>query len=107
MDKSYLERKYTPASHVKIIDSIANKFNLNQEQERAFCIITNHACSPASEQLKMYLGGMGGTGKTQVLKAVVEFFKSTNQPQCFLIAAPTGAAAAVIRWINISLSFWV
>ena len=45
------------------------KFSLNTEQERAFRIIANYACAEHPEQLKMYIGGMGGTGKSQILKA--------------------------------------
>ena len=35
----------------------------------------NHASSKNQEQLKMYIGGMGGTGKSQVIKALVKFFE--------------------------------
>ncbi|KIJ93227.1 hypothetical protein K443DRAFT_47552, partial [Laccaria amethystina LaAM-08-1] len=54
----------------KVIDSVVQEFSLNEEQERAFRIIStvaNHATIKKSEQLKMYLGGMGGTGKSQVI----------------------------------------
>ena len=44
----------------------------------------------------MYIGGMGGTGKTQVLKALVQFFKKRNETHCFVIVAPTGTAAALL-----------
>ena len=40
---------------------------MNTEQERAFRIIANYTVSKNPEQLQMYLGGMGGTGKTQVI----------------------------------------
>jgi len=71
-------------------------FHLNQEQKRAFHIVSNHACNRNYEQLKMYIGGMGGTGKTQVLKALVQFFKKRNETHCFVIVAPTGTAAALL-----------
>ena len=47
---------------------------LNKEQERAFRIVANHATNHYSESLKMYIGGIGGTGKSQVLKALTHFF---------------------------------
>jgi PIF1-like helicase len=59
--------------------------------------VANHACSPDSEQLKMYIAGMGGTGKTQVLKALVELFKIRNESHRFIIVAPTGSAAALLQ----------
>jgi predicted AAA+ superfamily ATPase len=32
-----------------------------------------------SEKLKMYLRGIGGTGKSQVIKALVYFFTQQNE----------------------------
>jgi Helitron helicase-like domain at N-terminus/PIF1-like helicase len=97
VDKTYLERKRHSVDHKKMIDDIVGRFSLNREQERAFRIVANHACNPASEQLKMYIGGMGGTGKTQVLKALVEFFNLRNESGRFVVVAPTGTAAALLR----------
>ena len=37
----------------------------------------------------MYLAGMGGTGKSQVLKALVEFFKLRNESHRIIIIALT------------------
>ena len=96
VDKSYLERRQHSVAHKVIIDLIVIKFLLNKEQERAFQIAANHACNSYSEQLKMYIGGMGGTGKTQVLKSLTEFFKITNQTKRFVVVAPTGSAAALL-----------
>ena len=41
------------------------------EQKRAFKIIAHHSLESNSEQLKMYLAGMGGTGKSRVIKALI------------------------------------
>ena len=102
VDKSYHEQTSNNHSSSKISDSqilignIVQQFNLNREQERAFCIISDHACTPQSEQLKMYIGGMGGTGKTQVLKALIQFFTARNASHRFIVVAPTGSAAALL-----------
>ena len=96
VDKSYLERHHHSEKFKPIIDSIVQKFMLNCEQERAFHVVANHACTQQVEQLKMYLGGMGGTGKTQVLKSLIEFFNLTNQSHRFVVVAPTGSAAALL-----------
>jgi hypothetical protein len=69
---------------------------LNSEQNRAFQIIANHAVSESNDQLKMYLGGMGGTGKSQVLKVLSYFFETRNESHRFTIVAPTGSAAALL-----------
>lgn len=56
------------------IDAIIKKFTLNTEQARAFKTITEHSMQHQKETLKMYIGGAGGTGKSQVINALKEFF---------------------------------
>ncbi|KIM73485.1 hypothetical protein PILCRDRAFT_32906, partial [Piloderma croceum F 1598] len=53
-----------------IIDNTVSDFSLNNEQERSFRIIANHASTEKPEQLIMYIGGMAGTRKSQVIKAL-------------------------------------
>ncbi|KAF8230979.1 hypothetical protein L208DRAFT_1071206, partial [Tricholoma matsutake] len=48
-------------------------------------------------QLKMYLGGMGGTGKSQVIKALISLFEKRNESHRIMILAPTGSAAALLN----------
>src|SRR6202034_899058 len=45
----------------------------------------------------MYMGGMGGTGKSQVIKALMHFFKLRNESHHFAVLAPTGTAAALLN----------
>jgi tetraacyldisaccharide-1-P 4'-kinase len=40
---------------------------------------------------------MGGTGKTQVLKPIIEFFKRRNEEYRFLVLGPTGSTAALLN----------
>ena len=72
-------------------------YSLNAEQERAFRIVANHAMSSEPDQLRMYLGSMGGTGKSQVIKSLAHFFASRNEAHRFVVVAPTGTAAAILR----------
>ena len=74
IDKSYLDKTFHKAGCSDLVDSTVKEFLLNQEQEHAFRIVANHAICEKPEQLRMYLGGMGGTGKTQVLSALTCFF---------------------------------
>ncbi len=94
----YLLKKYSKDEReiVELKSSITSSFSLNKEQERAFKIITNHATSNTTERLQMYLGGMAGTGKSQVLKAVTKFFEDIGQSGQIVLLAPTGSAAAQI-----------
>lgn len=68
-------------------------YRLNADQTRAFLIIAERVINPKAEPLHMYLGGIAGTGKTQVIKALVAFFEKRDEAYRFLILAPTGSAA--------------
>lgn len=78
------------------ISAMTELFTLNEEQERAFRIVSQHAASLDPAQLKMYLGGMGGTGKSQVIKALVRYFTDRDEAHRFIVLAPTGSAAALV-----------
>ncbi len=73
VNQSYLLHDFKAQSKAaqKLIEEMIEKFSLNTEQERAFRIVANHASDSESEQLKMYLKGMGETGKTRVIKALM------------------------------------
>jgi hypothetical protein len=91
-----LTKSFNTGENKQQIEEIVSKFSLNTEQERAFHIITNHAISQQLEPLKMYLGGMGGTGKSRVIEALSEFFLVQKEAHRFVIVAPTGSAAALL-----------
>ena len=97
VNKSYLSRFFSSKEWQKTTDDVSKKFQLNKEQDRAFRIVANHACTTDSDQLKMNIAGMAGTGKSQVLKALVQFFKLRKESHRFIIVAPTGSAAALLQ----------
>ena len=84
-----------------MINACVTEFTLNEEQERGFRIIANHATTIQTEQLKMHLemhlGGMSGTGKTQVIKSLIHFFSQRNENHRFVVLAPTDTAAALLN----------
>jgi hypothetical protein len=98
VDKSYLKHNFKASNQndQTLIDSTASEYLLNAEQNRAFRIIANHATQKNADQLKMYLGGMAGTGKSQVIKALIRYFTKRNESHRILVVAPTGNAAALI-----------
>jgi hypothetical protein len=63
-------------------------------------MIVNHSKSPFASQLKMYIGGMGGTGKSTVLHALKAFFASQSESYCISIVAPTATAAALLGGVT-------
>ncbi|KAI4294021.1 hypothetical protein K525DRAFT_146565, partial [Schizophyllum commune Loenen D] len=76
---------------------IIAEFSLNNDQQRAFTIIAKHAGGVQTEPLRMFLGGMGGTGKSTVIRALMEFFRRRGEHHRFIILAPTGTAAALLN----------
>ncbi|RPD55788.1 hypothetical protein L227DRAFT_509559, partial [Lentinus tigrinus ALCF2SS1-6] len=99
VDKQYFMRKEFEVKDPmakELIDSTVHQFSLNEAQERAFRIVANHAVQSCGEHLKMYLGGMAGTGKSQVIKALTHFFSERKESYRFMCMAPTGSAAALI-----------
>ena len=69
----------------------------NEEQRRAFEIVARHVCH-GGRQLLMYVGGVGGTGKSHVVNAILTLFERLGRQSEIKVAAPTGAAAAVVVW---------
>ncbi|PPQ75527.1 hypothetical protein CVT24_013233 [Panaeolus cyanescens] len=98
VDKSYFYKDFqAPGPYMTPLVNISiEQYTLNEEQERAFRIIANHALAYDHEQLNMYIGGMGGTGKSQVLKALSHFFAERGEAHRFIVVAPTGSAAALL-----------
>jgi hypothetical protein len=97
-NKSYLTAKFKAKveKEQNVIDNTVSDFLLNSEQERAFHIIANHASTQKPEQLIMYIGGMAGTGKSQVIKTLMAFFERRNESHRLIVMAPTGTAAALV-----------
>ena len=48
-------------------------------------------------QLLLYVGGMGGTGKTHLIRAVVSLFDKLGRKKELQLSAPTGAARVIIH----------
>ncbi|CAF2910221.1 unnamed protein product [Rotaria sp. Silwood2] len=88
--------------------SIADEFTLNREQRAAFMIITSHLdgdsrCRTGDNngQLIMCIPGCGGTGKSQLIRALSKYFLITKRMQMMRKLAPTGIAAAEIGGMTI------
>lgn len=95
---TYLSKDYRPpeGGWEVLMNRVIADYKLNAGQQKAFRIIANHACCIAPNQLLMHLGGMGGTGKSTVIKALCEFFQSRDEQERFVLLGPTGTSAALI-----------
>lgn len=83
---SYYFTKYFKAKDLKaqkLAKRVTIDFTLNEEQTRAFNIIANHAIAEQPAPLRMYLGGVGGTGKSRVIEALQQFFIERGEAHRF------------------------
>lgn len=99
LDVSYFSRNFvtSPVQNQIMIEINEGTFKLNTEQSRAYRIITNHASTPGLKPLRMYIGGMAGTGKSRVFQALISFFKNRKESYRFLVMGPTGSSAALLN----------
>ena len=87
------EERHVEALEAIDVHEMAERWTLNKEQKRAFKIVVQHAAAEKCDQLLMYLGGPGGTGKSRVVSAISEFFEARKEQRRFRLAAYTGVAA--------------
>jgi hypothetical protein len=64
--KKYIDQMFRPSSKVdvQLLTNVIKEFWLNTKQERACHIIVNHGVISNPKMLNMYLGRVGGTGKS-------------------------------------------
>ncbi|KAJ3548530.1 hypothetical protein NM688_g5285 [Phlebia brevispora] len=91
------------------IQAVIEHWTLNDEQAYAFRIIARHASTPPAqkEQLRMFLGGPGGTGKSRVINALRDFFHRRGEERRFRLASYTGIAASNIGGITLHTSLGI
>ncbi|OWT42256.1 ATP-dependent DNA helicase PIF1 [Pochonia chlamydosporia 170] len=86
---------------------LAEVFTLNRRQSIAFLLICRHLDlmqqkeATTIPQLCEFIGGEGGTGKSRVIEALVELFRSKSMSNRLLVTATSGTAAARINGITI------
>lgn len=89
-----LFKKNAHSIREQVIDQM--NLRLNNKQLKAFNIVANHLISGSSKQLLMYVSGVGGTGKSHVIKSIVHLFEHLGCRKCLLLGAPTGISAVLI-----------
>ncbi len=96
IDKADLEKVCLPETVYSLRERISEEYSLNTEQDRAFKIVSTHAEQIRPQQLNLYIGGMGGTGKSQVLRALQSFFANMGEARRIMVVAPTGNSASLV-----------
>ncbi|KAJ6527126.1 hypothetical protein B0H19DRAFT_970260 [Mycena capillaripes] len=89
-----------PVQNVSV-EAHIKKWTLNPEQAQAFRMIPHHSLENHAEQLRMFLSGPGGTGKSRVIQALRDFFDLRGQNRRLRFSAYTGVAARNIHGITI------
>ena len=67
-----------------LLHSTIESYSLNREQQRAFCLAARHLHHREKTPLRMYLGGMGGTGKSRVILAIMGFLLYRDEAHRFI-----------------------
>ena len=97
----------------KNLDQIAcdviNEYSLNKKQKVAFELAISNVIKrerkEETQQIIGYVGGPGGTGKSQVINAIVEFHKRVKAKHKLKLTAYTGTAAKHINGSTTSALF--
>ncbi|SJL17395.1 uncharacterized protein ARMOST_20945 [Armillaria ostoyae] len=109
--------KHEKLSTADLLQCTVDKFKLNPEQEIAFRIMADVFLKrlevgdveddggPELFPLRMFLMGSGGTGKTYVIKALVDVMESFGYAHAVRFIAPTGSAAAINDGLTIHTAF--
>ncbi|KAJ3479965.1 hypothetical protein NLI96_g8691 [Meripilus lineatus] len=92
----YSADKFVDQSAQVIAKTIKDDFTLNDGQSRSYSLIVAQLNAHDPAPLRMYLGGIGGTGKSQVIKCIIAYLAARDQSHRFIVMAPTGSAAALI-----------
>ena len=77
LQESYTNKGHTVDQHYwDIVSNVIDHMSLHQniEQLRAFMIIVHHVFVE-DDQLLMHVSGVGGTGKSHLISAIVLFFE--------------------------------
>ena len=84
----------------QIADDIITEYSLNKKQKFAFKLAISNVIkrerNEETRQIIAYVGGPGGTGKSQVIKAIVAFHKKIKRKRTLKLTAYTGTAAKLI-----------
>jgi DNA replication protein DnaC len=76
-------------------------FTLNYMQNKAYEMISRHSLEKKPDQLRMYIAGPGGTGKSRIIDAIRVFFEKQNQSHRLRMASFTGVASQNIHGMTL------
>ncbi len=99
--KSHLVQSLHDESEDIVVSRLCE--DMGSMQSRTEHSVLSHSIS---SNPRMYVGGMGGTGKTRVLNALTSYFCHQGESKWLIAVAPTGTAAALVKGLTLK-SFMV
>ncbi len=78
-----------------------DEFGLNPLQSTAYRMITEHSMCENPPQLRMYIAGAGGTGKSRIIDAVRHFFNIQHQQNRLRVTSFTGVASRNVHGMTL------
>ncbi len=92
--------KFSSQNRLDVLQDVISRFSLNAKQIEAFKLIgtnvINRIKGLQADQILMYLGGAGGTGKTRVIEAIVYLHEILGIKDTLQLSAYTGTASSAI-----------
>jgi len=93
--------KKSKSECVNNMQNILSEFTLNKMQSAVYKRIAEHSFSDNAEQLRMFVAGPAGTGKSWVIDALRKFFQIQNQHYRLRLASFTGVASRNIHGMTL------
>ncbi|KAK0219147.1 hypothetical protein IW262DRAFT_1229707, partial [Armillaria fumosa] len=90
----------------KLIELTVDRFKLNYHQAMAFKIMAHTYLSRKEPySMRLFLMGLGGTGKTHVIKALISVMEQCRDGHTIQFLAPTRSAAAINDGMTVHKAF--
>jgi ATP-dependent exoDNAse (exonuclease V) alpha subunit len=102
--QSNRQQQKSNSESVTNMQTVLSAFSLNELQTAAYEQIARHSFTEKSYQLRMFMAGPGGTGKSWVVDAVRDFFRIQNQEYRLRLASYTGVASRHIHGMTLHSS---
>jgi hypothetical protein len=98
-----ITRDFEVADQEQTVDqnAVIMHWRLNKEQERAFRIVITQSLDVHEDPLRMFLGGAAGTGKSQVINAIKDYFEQSGQSRRFRVCSYMGIAARNVHGMTL------
>lgn len=84
------------STNISAPEIIQRKFKLNAEQLAALVLVSSHVISPREKPIQLFVTGEAGTGKSQVIHAIIQLFSLMGLESQLAVTASTGTAAVKI-----------